>query len=177
MVVYSACFLSSRFTVLCVVGAVVAHELPLLYDAHARAQSIAADSLSAVLIFGSLAFVVVVGRVLLARVSEEHAVMRELATAVASGMAPADVFVLASRRIATLLGVDGCGIVEFASSESAVVGGAWARNDAPRAGARDHPAAHPRRRPAPPLPRRARRARRPPRGEPSAPRAWATAAR
>jgi diguanylate cyclase (GGDEF)-like protein/putative nucleotidyltransferase with HDIG domain len=44
-------------------------------------------------------------------------------------MAPADVFVLASRRIATLLGVDGCGIVEFASSESAVVGGAWARQD------------------------------------------------
>src|SRR6185503_12431575 len=129
VVVYSACFLSSRFTLLCVGGAVVAHELPLLYDAHARAQSIAADSISAVLIFGSLAFVVVAGRVLLARVSEEHAVMRELATAVASGMAPADVFVLASRRIATLLGVDSCGIVEFASSESAVVGGAWARHD------------------------------------------------
>ena len=131
VVVYSACFLSSRFTLLCVVGAVAVHELPLLYDAHARAQSIGADSVSAVLIFGSLAFVVVVGRVLLARVSEEHAVMRELATAVASGMAPADVFVLASRRIATLLGVDGCGIIEFASSESAVIGGAWARNDAP----------------------------------------------
>ena len=46
-------------------------------------------------------------------------------------MAPVDVFVLASRRIATLLGVDGCGIVEFASSESAVIGGAWARGDAP----------------------------------------------
>jgi hypothetical protein len=129
VVVYSACFLSRRFTLVCVAGAVVAHELPLLYDAHARAQSIAAESISAVLIFGSLAFVVVAGRVLLARVSEEHAVMRELATAVASGMAPAEVFVLASRRIATLLGVDGCGIVEFASSESAVVGGAWARHD------------------------------------------------
>ena len=58
--------------------------------------------------------------------------MRELATAVASGMAPADVFVLASQRIATLLGVDGCGIVEFASSESAVVGGAWAATTRPR---------------------------------------------
>jgi GAF domain-containing protein len=131
VVVYAACFLSSRFTALCVVAAVVAHELPLLYDAHARAQSIAADSLSAVLVFGSLGFVVVVGRALLARVSEEHAVMRELATAVASGMAPADVFVLASRRIAILLDVDGCGIIEFASSESAVIGGAWARGDAP----------------------------------------------
>ena len=75
---------------------------------------------------------VVAGRVLLARVSEEHAVMRELATAVAAGTPPADVFVLASQRIATLLGVDGCGIVEFASSESAVVGGAWARNDGQR---------------------------------------------
>ena len=41
-------------------------------------------------------------------------------------MPPADVFVLASRRIAVLLDVDGCGIVEFASSESAVVAGAWA---------------------------------------------------
>jgi diguanylate cyclase (GGDEF)-like protein/putative nucleotidyltransferase with HDIG domain len=131
VVVYAACFLSNRFAALCVVAAVVAHELPALYDAHARAQSIAADSLSAVLVFGSLGFVVVVGRALLARVSEEHAVMRELATAVASGMAPADVFVLASRRIAILLDVDGCGIIEFASSESAVVGGAWARGDAP----------------------------------------------
>jgi diguanylate cyclase (GGDEF)-like protein len=130
VVVYSACFLSSRFTILCVAGAVAVHELPVLYDAHARAQSMAADSVSAALILGSLAFVVVAGRVLLTRVSEEHAVMRELATAVASGMAPADVFVLASRRIATLLDVDGCGIVEFASSESAVIGGAWARNDA-----------------------------------------------
>jgi hypothetical protein len=43
VVVYSACFLSSRFTALCVVGAVATHELPLLYDAHARAQSVAAD--------------------------------------------------------------------------------------------------------------------------------------
>jgi diguanylate cyclase (GGDEF)-like protein/putative nucleotidyltransferase with HDIG domain len=131
VVVYAACFLSSRFTAVCVLAAVVAHEVPVLYDAHARAQSIAADSLSAVLVFGALGLVVVVGRVLLARVSEEHAVMRELATAVASGMEPADVFVLASRRIAMLLDVDGCGIIEFASSESAVIGGAWARDDAP----------------------------------------------
>ena len=131
VVVYAACFLSSRFTAVCVLAAVVAHEVPVLYDAHARAQSIAADSLSAVLVFGALGVVVVVGRALLARVSEEHAVMRELATAVASGMEPADVFVLASRRIAVLLDVDGCGVIEFASSESAVVGGAWARGDAP----------------------------------------------
>ena len=136
VVVYSACFLSSRFTALCVVGAVAVHELPLLYDAHARAQSVVADSLSAVLVFASLAAVVVAGRVLLVRVSEEHAVMRELATAVAAGMPPADVFVLASRRIAALLGVDGCGIVEFTSSESAVVAGAWAERRGARAGAR-----------------------------------------
>ena len=131
VVVYSACFLSSRFTAVCAIGAVVGHELPLLYDAHARAQSVVADSLSAVLVYGSLAFVVLAGRVLLARLSEEHAVMRELATVVAAGTPQADVFVLASRRIASLLGVDGCGIIEFASSESAVVGGAWAVGDAP----------------------------------------------
>ena len=129
VVVYSACFLSSRFTAVCVLVAVAVHELPLLYDAHARSQSVVADSLSAVLVFAALAAVVVVGRVLLARVSEEHAVMRELATAVAAGMAPADVFVLASQRIAVLMGVDACGIVEFTSSESAVVAGAWT-NDA-----------------------------------------------
>ena len=131
VVVYSACFLSSRFTAVCAIGAVVGHELPLLYDAHARAQSVVADSLSAVLVYGSLAFVVLAGRVLLARLSEEHAVMRELATVVAAGTPQADVFVLASRRIASLLGVDGCGIIEFASSVSAVVGGAWAVGDAP----------------------------------------------
>ena len=39
VVVYSACFLSSRFTLLCVVGAVAVHELPLVYDAHARARA------------------------------------------------------------------------------------------------------------------------------------------
>jgi diguanylate cyclase (GGDEF)-like protein/putative nucleotidyltransferase with HDIG domain len=131
VVVYSACFLSSRFTALCVVGAVATHELPLLYDAHARAQSVAADSLSAVLVFASLAVVILAGRVLLVRVSEEHAVMRELATAVAAGTPPADVFVLASRRIGALLGVDGCGVVEFASSESAVLAGAWSNGAAP----------------------------------------------
>ena len=140
VVVYSACFLSSRFTAVCVVGAVAVHEMPLLYDAHARSQSVVADSLSAVLVFASLAAVVVVGRVLLVRVSEEHAVMRELATAVAAGTAPADVFVLASQRIATLLGVDGCGIVEFVSSESAVVAGAWSNDIGMRAGVRDDPA-------------------------------------
>ena len=102
VVVYSACFLSSRFTAVCAIGAVVGHELPLLYDAHARAQSVVADSLSAVLVYGSLAFVVLAGRVLLARLSEEHAVMRELATVVAAGTPQADVFVLASRRIASL---------------------------------------------------------------------------
>ncbi len=128
VVVYSACFLSSRFTAVCVAGAVAVHEMPLLYDAHARSQSVVADSLSAVLVFAALAAVVVVGRVLLVRVSEEHAVMRELATAVAAGMPPADVFVLASRRIAALMGVDGCGIVEFTSSESAVVAGAWSND-------------------------------------------------
>ena len=132
VVVYSACFLSSRFTAVCVLGAVAVHELPLLYDAHARAQSVVADSLSAVLVFASLAALVVAGRVLLARVSEEHAVMRELATAVAAGTPPAEVFVLASQRIAALMGVDGCGIVEFTSSESAVVAGAWTNDAGPR---------------------------------------------
>ena len=132
VVVYSACFLSSRFTAALRRrrrrGARAAAPLrrPRPRPEHRRRTRSARCSSSARWPSSSSS-----GRVLLARVSEEHAVMRELATAVASGMAPADVFVLASRRIATLLGVDGCGIVEFASSESAVVGGAWARNDAP----------------------------------------------
>ena len=73
VVVYAACFLSSRFTALCVLGAVAAHELPLLYDVHARAQSVAADSISAVLIFGSLAVVVLAGRVLLGHAHQKRA--------------------------------------------------------------------------------------------------------
>jgi diguanylate cyclase (GGDEF)-like protein/putative nucleotidyltransferase with HDIG domain len=130
VVVYAACFLSTRFTAVCVVGAIVVHELPLLYDVNAHAQSIAADALSTVLVFTALAVVVVVGRSLLTALSEEHAAMRELATAVAAGVPPADVCVLASRRVATLLGVDGCGIVEFAGPAKAVVSGAWANGAA-----------------------------------------------
>ncbi len=131
VVVYSACFLSSGFTAACVAWAVLVHEAPLLYDAQARAQSVVADSMSAALVFAALAVVIVAGRALLMRVSDEHAVMRELATAVAAGAQPAEVFVLASERIAALLGVDGCGVVEFSSPESAVVAGAWANGDGP----------------------------------------------
>jgi hypothetical protein len=130
VVVYAACFLSSRFTAVCVVGAIAVHELPLLYDANAGAQSIAADALSTVLVFTALAVVVSAGRSLLMALSEEHAAMRELATAVAAGAPPADVCVLASRRIATLLGVDGCGILEFAGPGKAIVTGAWANGGA-----------------------------------------------
>src|SRR5258705_111865 len=78
----------------------------------------------------ALASVVVVGRSLPMALWEEHAAMRELATAVAAGAPPADVCVLASRRVATLLGVDGCGIVEFAGPGKAVVSGAWANGAA-----------------------------------------------
>jgi diguanylate cyclase (GGDEF)-like protein/putative nucleotidyltransferase with HDIG domain len=130
VVVYAACFLSGRFTAVCVVGAIAVHELPLLYDAQAHAQSIAADALSTVLVFTALAAVVAAGRSLLLALTEEHAAMRELATAVAAGTPPADVCVLASRRIATLLGVDGCGILEFAGPGKAIVSGAWANDSA-----------------------------------------------
>jgi diguanylate cyclase (GGDEF)-like protein/putative nucleotidyltransferase with HDIG domain len=131
VVVYAACFLSSGFSAVCVAAAVLVHEAPVLYDAEARAQSVVADSLSAVVVFSALAVVIVAGRAMLMRVSNEHAVMRELATAVAAGAQPAEVFVLASERIAALLGVDGCGVVEFSSPESAVVAGAWADGDGP----------------------------------------------
>ncbi len=113
VVVYAACFFSSRLAVVAVASAVAAHELPLLYDAHARAQSVAASALSVTLVFGALAVVIVAGRTLLLALTDEHAAIRDLATAVAAGAPPADVCVLASRRIATLLGVDGCGILEL----------------------------------------------------------------
>jgi diguanylate cyclase (GGDEF)-like protein/putative nucleotidyltransferase with HDIG domain len=132
VVVYAACFHSSRLTVVSVAGAVVAHELPLLYDAYARAQSAAASVLSVTLVFGALAAVIVAGRTLLLRLTDEHAAVRDLATAVAAGAPPADVCVLASRRIATLLGVDACGILEFTGAGEAIVSGAWSDSvDAP----------------------------------------------
>jgi diguanylate cyclase (GGDEF)-like protein/putative nucleotidyltransferase with HDIG domain len=131
VVVYAACFHSSRLTAVCVAGAVIAHELPLLYDAHARAQSVAAGAVSVTLVFGALAAVIVAGRTLLLALTDEHAAIRDLATAVAAGAPPADVCVLASRRIATLLGVDGCGILELRGPATAVVWGAW-NNDAAR---------------------------------------------
>jgi len=126
VVVYAACFLSSRFTAVCVAGAFAVAELPLLYDAHARAESVAAHALSAMLVYAALAVVVVTGRSLLLALTEEHAAIRDLATAVAAGAPPAGVCVLASRRIAALLGVDGCGILEFDGRGHALVSGAWA---------------------------------------------------
>ena len=90
--------------------------------------------------------------------------MRELATAVASGMAPADVFVLAS---AAHRHPAGRGRLRHRRVRQQRVGRRRGRVGPQRragAGARDHPAAHPRRRPAPHLPPRAGRARRSPRG-------------
>jgi diguanylate cyclase (GGDEF)-like protein/putative nucleotidyltransferase with HDIG domain len=130
VVVYAACFHTSRLTAVAVAGAAAVHELPLVYDAHARAESVAADGLSAALVFAALGIVIVAGRTLLLALSEEHAAIRDLATAVAAGAPPADVCVLASRRIATLLGVDGCGILEFTGAGEAIVSGAWSNGAA-----------------------------------------------
>ena len=132
-VVYAACFLSTRFTAVCVVAAFAAQALPLLYDAHARVESPVANALSAALVFSALAAVIAIGRSLLLAISEEHAAMRDLATTVAAGAPPAEVCVLASRRVATLLGVDASGILEFTGAGEAVLWGAWSNAAAGRA--------------------------------------------
>jgi diguanylate cyclase (GGDEF)-like protein/putative nucleotidyltransferase with HDIG domain len=125
VVVYAALFMPGWFVAVSVAGTVGFHELPLLYDVHARAASPMADGLSTVLSFNALAIAVLTGRTLLTRVSDEHSAMRELATAVAAGASLEEVSVLASQRIAALVGVDACGILDFNRPGFATVTGAW----------------------------------------------------
>jgi diguanylate cyclase (GGDEF)-like protein/putative nucleotidyltransferase with HDIG domain len=125
VVVYAALFMPGWFVALAVASAVGFHEAPLIYDDHALSASPMADAMSTVLAFGALAIAVMAGRTLLTRVSDEHSAMRELATAVAAGASLLDVSVLASQRIAALVGADACGILDLHRPGMARVSGSW----------------------------------------------------
>ena len=61
------------------------------------------------------------------RVGDEQSALRRVATAVAAGREPGEVYQLASDEIAALMDADASGIVRFASRELAVVSGSWSR--------------------------------------------------
>ena len=124
-IVYTALFMPAWFVAVAVAAAVGLHEAPLLYDPHAWQASPLADFVSTVVSLSALAIAVMAGRTLLMRVSDEHSAMRELATAVAAGAPLEEVSILASERIATLVGVDACGILEVVRPGTAMVTGGW----------------------------------------------------
>jgi diguanylate cyclase (GGDEF)-like protein/putative nucleotidyltransferase with HDIG domain len=129
-IVYTALFMPAWFVAVAVAVAVGFHEAPLLYDSHAWEASPLADFVSTGVSLSALAIAVMAGRTLLMRVSDEHSAMRDLATAVAAGTPLEQVSIMASERIATLVGVDACGVLEFSRPGSAMVTGAWSNGTA-----------------------------------------------
>jgi diguanylate cyclase (GGDEF)-like protein len=73
--------------------------------------------------------VVVAGRARQRRLTEEHASLRRVATAVAAGSPPAGIFALVSSEAGRLLGADGAAIVRFRDDDRFDLLGRWSRDE------------------------------------------------
>jgi diguanylate cyclase (GGDEF)-like protein/putative nucleotidyltransferase with HDIG domain len=108
--------------------------LPLAYDRAAGDSGDAVETLVFVVTGFAVGGLVVVGKRTLmelrdraVRAGDEQSALRRVATAVAAGREPSEIYGLVSDEIATLIDADASGVVRFASRELAVVSGSWSR--------------------------------------------------
>src|SRR4051794_15552974 len=108
--------------------------LPLAYDRAAGDSGDAVETLVFVITGFAVGGLVVAGKRTLmelrdraVRAGHEQSALRRVATAVAAGREPSEIYGLVSNEIATLIDADASGVVRFASRELAVVSGSWSR--------------------------------------------------
>ncbi|WP_445151225.1 bifunctional diguanylate cyclase/phosphohydrolase [Baekduia sp. Peel2402] len=129
---YGACFLTPKEAIGIIVGCAGAWALP---DVGKHGWSTGLGELAMALpIFATLGAILLIGRRLLGamhdaaqRLSDEHHALREIATAVAAGRPPEVVCSLAAEQAATLLEVDGGGILRFDPDDQLTVLGSYQR--------------------------------------------------
>jgi diguanylate cyclase (GGDEF)-like protein/putative nucleotidyltransferase with HDIG domain len=129
VVVYAAFFFTPREAVAYWLGCAAVHALPLVYDGHATEGNLARELIVVVPTYFLLGGIVLVGRARWRRLSEEHASLRRVATAVAAGSPPAAIFALVSSEAGRLLGADGAAIVRFRDDGRFDLLGRWSRDE------------------------------------------------
>jgi diguanylate cyclase (GGDEF)-like protein/putative nucleotidyltransferase with HDIG domain len=128
VVVYAAFFCTPRQAIAYWLGCALIHASPLLYDGHATDGNLARELIVVVPTYFLVGGVVVAGRARWKRLSEEHASLRRVATAVAAGSPPAGIFALVSSEAGRLLRADGAAIVRFRDDDRFDLLGRWTRD-------------------------------------------------
>jgi diguanylate cyclase (GGDEF)-like protein len=128
VVVYAAFFCTPRQAVAYWLACVAVHALPLFYDDHATASNLARELVVIVPTYFLVGGVVVAGRARQRRLTEEHASLRRVATAVAAGSPPAGIFALVSSEAGRLLDADGAAIVRYRDDARFDLLGRWSRD-------------------------------------------------
>jgi diguanylate cyclase (GGDEF)-like protein/putative nucleotidyltransferase with HDIG domain len=134
VVVASAYFYPPRPALLFIAICAIVEALPLLYDPDAMHRAFLGELLVVIPTYFVLGGLILSGKHVLVelrdqavRGSDEQGALRRVATAVAAGQDPGEVYQLVSDEIAGLLGADASGILRFESGEVAVVTGSWSR--------------------------------------------------
>ncbi len=128
VVVYVALFCTPRQAIAYWLGCAVVHALPLLYDANATDGNLARELIVVVPTYFLVGGVVLGGRTRQRRLTEEHASLRRVATAVAAGSPPAGIFALVSSEAGRLLDADTAAIVRFRDDDRYDLLGRWSRD-------------------------------------------------
>jgi diguanylate cyclase (GGDEF)-like protein/putative nucleotidyltransferase with HDIG domain len=128
VVVYVAFFCTPRQAIGYWLGCALVHASPLLYDGHATEGNLARELLVIVPTYFLVGGLVVAGRARWQRLSEEHASLRRVATAVAAGSPPAGIFALVSSEAGRLLRADAAAIVRFRDDDRFDLLGRWTRD-------------------------------------------------
>jgi diguanylate cyclase (GGDEF)-like protein/putative nucleotidyltransferase with HDIG domain len=127
-----------RFRTLIAIGFMLASAavlaLPLAYDPAAGDSGDTIETLVFVVTGFAVGGLVLAGKRTLVelrdravRVGDEQSALRRVATAVAAGREPSEVYRLVSDEVAALMDADASGIVRFVSPGLAVVSGSWSR--------------------------------------------------
>jgi diguanylate cyclase (GGDEF)-like protein/putative nucleotidyltransferase with HDIG domain len=116
------------------IGCAVTMLLPLLYDGRATRGPLLGECMIAVPSFFVLSGAIVAGRGLLSqsreqaeRLAAEQGALRRVATAVADGDSPEEIYALVAEEAAHLLDASASGILRFESETRATVIGSWSQ--------------------------------------------------
>jgi hypothetical protein len=115
-------------------GCAITMLLPLLYDTHVTHGPFIGECVIGVPSFFVLSGVIVAGKGLLSqmrdraeRLAAEQGALRRVATAVADGDSPDEIYALVAEEAARLLDASASGILRFESEHRAIVIGSWSQ--------------------------------------------------
>jgi diguanylate cyclase (GGDEF)-like protein len=137
--VFAASFFPAPLAVAYLIGCVVVHALPLLYDAHVLRSTFLAHLVVSTAAYIVLGGVIIAGkrlnsslRIRAERLAAEQSSLRRVATAVVGGESPKEIYARVSVEAAALVEAEAAGILRLSGPDSLTVLGSWAEHDGSR---------------------------------------------